>query len=335
MDSLNVKQFNKEWSEFIMDKKNFAMLLELEQEQSGYISRIYNSFNEIKEFGRRNRGNQNYRKVTVDMCLSYLSRINFDNVDETNRDIVNTIKAYTKSQESFDMADSIRKIYLKLREENKIEDHILGEPLKEKDVFEQIDEERKKTLSETKDTLDVLNDLANKRFTYEFLSKYDPRNFILGKYCSCCAHLEGVGSSIMRASILHPDCQNLVIKNKEGKIIAKSTLYINKKQGYGVFNNVEINLSVIDEKSKEMIYKKYMEAINAFASKYNEKNPENPIKQINVGMNLNDLHDQIIKNNKKSSILAGLDFSKYGKYAGDWKEQQYVLWSNEEKKIRK
>ena len=61
----------------------------------------------------------------------------------------------------------------------------------------------------------TLNEVANDKFTYEFLSKYDPRNFTLGKYCSCCAHLEGVGYGIMRASILHPDCQNLVIKNLE------------------------------------------------------------------------------------------------------------------------
>ena len=34
----------------------------------------------------------------------------------------------------------------------------------------------------------------------------------------------------MKASILHPDCQNLVIRNSDGRIIAKSTLYINTKK---------------------------------------------------------------------------------------------------------
>ena len=102
------------------------------------------------------------------------------------------------------------------------------------------------TISDTKDILKILNDLASKKFTYEFLSKQDALNYVLGKYCSCCSHLEGVGYSVMRASILHPDCQNLIIRNDKGQVVAKSTLYINRKERYGVFNNIEIN-ELIDE----------------------------------------------------------------------------------------
>ena len=137
----------------------------------------------------------------------------------------------------------------------------------------------------------------------------------------------------MKASILHPDCQNLVIKDELGNIIAKSTLYINRNRGYGVFNNIEINNAKINKEYKEFIYIKFIEAINKFIEKYNNKNIDNPLKQINIGMNLNDLNDIIREKNHKSSIrLIGIDFSDFGKqfqsYRGDWQNEQYVIWRN-------
>ena len=134
----------------------------------------------------------------------------------------------------------------------------------------------------------------------------------------------------MEASILHPDCQNLVIKNIDGKIIAKSTLYVNREQGYGVFNNVEINNNIRDEKIKKIIYEKYIEAVDKFAKEYNRRNPNRQLNQINIGMSLNDLSAQIRNENEKSSeILIGLDFSTYEGYPGDWQKEQFIVWKKE------
>ncbi len=178
----------------------------------------------------------------------------------------------------------------------------------------------------------MLDELANKKFTYEFLSKYDPRNFVLGKYCSCCSHIEGAGYGVMRASILNPDCQNLVIKDKSGKIIAKSTLYINRKQGYGVFNNIEVSESITSKEEKEMIYKKYKQAIADFANEYNKEN-QIKLTQINVGMGRNDLSDIIEIYDEEGKVLKGINFSYYSCrhelsliYEGDWFIKQYVMW---------
>ena len=134
----------------------------------------------------------------------------------------------------------------------------------------------------------------------------------------------------MKASILPPDCQNLVIRNKSGKIVAKSTLYVNRAQGYGVFNNVEIN-SFVDSSERKLIYQKYIKAINDFVERYNVLNNDRPITQINVGMGLNDLYSFIKQHNIQSSkILKCVDFSLFGRgaqsYAGDWQKEQYVLW---------
>ena len=169
-------------------------------------------------------------------------------------------------------------------------------------------------------------------FTFEFLSKYDATNFVLGKYCSCCSHLEAAGLSIVKASILHPDCQNLVIRNKDGEIIAKSTLYINKKEGYGIFNTIEVDEKITPEEKKQ-IFKKYMQAVTLFAEKYNKENKRNPLKQINVGVRKHDLLQELEKYTQTSkTILKGIDFSIYGKntfyYEGDWKHGQRIVWKN-------
>lgn len=326
-ESLEFRDYNKELAEFIMNRNNFEMLMDLEKDVSGMTARVCNAFEKIKEFGRRNRGSQTYRKITMDMCQKYFSTGEFSGVDETNEDISMAMYMFTREQATFDSAVEIRKEFNKLKTRKKVSDHILNEEL-----FSQIDEVRKVTLSNIKETMSNLSRTANKNFSFEFLSKADPKNFVLGKYCSCCAHLEGAGKGIVKASILHPDCQNLVIKTKDGKIVAKSTLYINREQGYGVFNNVEVNENM-EESSKRQIYLTYKDAIERFVKRYNELNPKKPLKQINVGMNLNDLKASISKNDEKADIiLKGLNFSEFGNYSGDWQDEQYVLWRSENKK---
>ena len=194
--------------------------------------------------------------------------------------------------------------------------------------MEDIEKIKKEILKDTHAVANELDKIANERFTYEFLSKYDPANFILGKYCSCCAHLESVGYGIMHASIVVPNCQNLVIRNGYGRIIAKSTLYVNREQGYGVFNTIEVN-DCLEKDELKLVYEKFKKAVYDFAKKYNEEN-EIKLTQINVGMSMNDLSYYIRNNDKKGKVLKAIDFSKYGKegkkYMGDWYDEQYIVW---------
>lgn len=324
-EDLNEFDFNSEWASFIMQKDNFFDLVRQEEEAQGFIAKTYIYFDEIKEFGRSNKGNQHFRKVTPSMCKKYLEKINFKGVNPRNEDISDEISKYTRSQEAFDEASKIRDEYLELRSKGQIKDHLLDEEIKE-DVFEKIDEIRKKTLKESILTLKILGKVAKESFSYEFLSKYDATNFVLGKYCSCCAHLEGAGLSIVKGSILNPDCQNIVIRNSKGQIVAKSTLYVNRKEGYGVLNTVSVNDN-IDLQSREKIYDKFMEAIAVFVEKYNAVNSDKPLKQINVGMSINSLSNYFVKRNKRANIiLQGLDFYEYGDYGGDWQDDQRIVW---------
>ena len=325
LESLSFAPYNKEFAEFFMNKNNFSDLLEMEKtDYSGIIGNIHRSFEEIKEFGRSNRGNQRYRKVTIDMCLEYFLKVHFGGITEETTDIAEELAKHTNSQEAFDNAKEIREESIRLQQAGEIDEHILT-----KELFSKIEELKEDIVQDSYATLDNLNKLSNSKFSFEFLSKYDPKNFTLGKYCYCCAHIEGAGYGIMKASIVHPDCQNLIIRNKLGDIVAKSTLYVNREKGYGLFNNVEVSRKVSSEDDRQLIYLQYIRAVNEFVKEYNKRNTVK-LKQVNVGMGLNDLRELIEKNHRESNILKGIDFFAYGSkgltYAGDWQNEQYTLY---------
>ena len=329
------KDFNKDWADFIMHKDNFAQLLRLEEKEPGFICYIYQNFSNIKEFGRKSNGKQQYRKVTLSMCVDFHNKIYFAGANNDNIDIANELSKYsdTKKQKYFDDAIKIRQEYEKLKQKGMIRSHILSVPLVEPDIFTQIEKERTAVFANLKDVHHSLDKIANKRFTYELLSKEDPKNFTLGKYCACCAHIAGVGYGIMKASILHPTCQNMVLKDTEGKIVAKSTIYVNTEQGYAVCNTISVSESAYDKVTLDMLYQKFLVAINEFALQYNEENPQKPIKQINAGANYNVFYQRLKDDGRKAkTILEGLHFSQYGivgqNHNDDWLDDQYIVWKD-------
>ena len=163
------------------------------------------------------------------------------------------------------------------------------------------------------------------------MPKQDYDNLILGKYCSCCAHVNGAGQGIMRASMILDNCQNLVIRNSVGEIISKSTLYVNKEQGYAVFNNVETSLNYKDKKSLKKIYEAFLRGSKAFLEAYNENNPENPITNITIGTNRNTILEFLTKKNNhpKVPVQKSLEFGNYSiddhHYNGDWQNDQILV----------
>ena len=69
------------------------------------------------------------------------------------------------------------------------------------------------------------------------------------------------------------------------------TLYINKEEGYGVFNTIEINLNYRETEALEKIYNAFIRGINTFVNVYNENNPEYPLHTITVGQKRNVLNN--------------------------------------------
>ena len=236
---------------------------------------------------------------------------------------------------TFEDAVQIDRERIKARTPNNIlKTHLMSEKA---DAFIQIDKMSRDINAMKGSILSNLCQTANVEFAFDWLEKNDPQNFILGKLCSCCAHLEGVGNGIMRASIILPNVQNLVIRNNQGKIIAKSTLYVNVEEGYGVFNNVEVDENINDSYKNE-IYNEYMRGVRRFAEEYNKEHPDKPLKQINVGMHLNDLEEQIHEHhNEADELLQAIDYSDYSTsvlgYAGDSGMEQFIIWKADEKTL--
>ena len=275
---------------------------------------------------------------TFSLFMEYFNSIRFSGVStKEDKLIADELGKWPGlKQGEFDDAKQIMKEY----ERDEVNSNIAGRHLK--DITNEINEYNEQTkklaqegVKSAQEIVGKLSNVVNKEFTYDWLEKNDPTNFVLGLYCNCCASLAGVGYGIMHSSIVHPDVQNLVIRDKNGIPVAKSTIYVNRKEGYAVFNNVEVSHTALANSKK--IYKEYMKGVEAFANEYNKRNPLKPLKKINVGIHFNDLEEEIKKGRKPSSILKGINFGEYGKitqnYEGDWsKGDQYTLWENKDLK---
>lgn len=360
--SLPLKGENKEFSEFLFGKNdrtgnsNFDELLkELNKEK--LLNDIYNEYfltedqlDEAKK-NRRTRDENGKLKIramvdtvnergehakkqkdfkpTVEIFKKYFQESSYQhNGNERNKKLADEFAKFNLTKEEFEEAINIYEQFDMLN----IPSNILGVHIKE--VIDYNSKTNKLAQEAIEVSKDIINDLENvieEEFTYEWLEKHDPKNFVLGLYCDCCAHLYGAGHGIMKSNFVHPDIQNLVINDKNGNPIAKSTAYINRKEGYIVFNNVEVSSEFED--SAEQIYIKYKEGIKSFVEKYNLMNPSKPIKKVNVGMGNNDLEEQIRNGGKPSSILQSLKFGEYaqkdrGDYMGDWNSKQYTVYKN-------
>lgn len=321
-------KFNPEAANFLLDFKNTREIIMEAQDKDNLFKNIVNNFNEVQETNKSRKGSQRQLAPTVERFVEYFNDNKFSGVAEEDRELAKFLSKYYIRQETYDTAVEIKKE----KERKGVEDSILGFHLKEDDAFKNIDKlslNIKKIAGETVDSiLDSTTD-----YTFDWLEKSDPNNYVLGRLCNCCAELESAGFGIMHASIVNPDVQNLVIRDSEGKIIAKSTLYINRKDGYGVFNNLQVAEKILI-KDQVKIYKKYKLAIAAFAKEYNALNPENPLKQINVGMRINSLSSLLEEYDKEApEILDAIDYGIYGRdgntYNGDSKTSQYIVWEDE------
>lgn len=328
-ETMKVDGFKRGFTDFYLDKIFEIMTENYHNEE--FVSRAYNEFEEIQATNTNDHGSQRQLKPTVEKFKNYFIDNKFRNITPETKPIADTISRYFERQDNFDRAVGIMQEF----KDKKIPANILSKPLKqENSPFKYIDETSGKVDELQTEILGDLAQIAADEFTYEWLEKNDPTNLILGKLCSCCSHLHGAGYGIMRASIIHPNVQNLVVKNEEGRIIAKSTLFINPEEQYGVMNNFEVYQGVPYLQYKET-YHRFMQGVADFAKIYNEEHPDKPLKQINVGGNNNDLLNYVEKGNKKSpELLKALEYSEYGydvfNYNGDSFADQYIVWKNKD-----
>lgn len=306
-------EFDQEFATFFLE--NYQELVEEERRKSGFIQRVYLNFRQISKTCTSNKGSQRKLKVTMDKCKNYLSNVKFDGVTEETKELAELIGEWYDNNTAWLNA---QRVY----------NESLTAP---RNVFTKIEvNDEGKIIYDMNPEHDLKEEL-NSNFSYHWLPKQDYDNLILGKYCNCCAHVDGAGQGIMRASMILDNCQNLVIRNNFGEIIAKSTLYVNKKQGYAVFNNVESSFNYRDEESKGKIYNAFLRGSKAFIKTYNKNNPESPITNISIGASRNTILDFLTdeNNHPEIPIQESLKFGEYSLngsgYAGDWGAKQRLV----------
>ena len=302
--------------------ENYDQLIELEKQSSGIIARIYNAFRDISKTSTSHKGAQRHLKVTLNKCLDYFLTKKFEGITEENKELATKIQSYYTESYALNIGEMIvkqsqdapRNIFSKI---NYNED---GNPIYSYDKNEDLYEKN------------------SYGFSYHWLPKQDYDNLILGKYCNSCAHILGAGAGIMRASMILDNCQNLVIKNSEREIIAKMTIYVNRQQGYAVFNTAEVNSKYHNESDINEIYEAFIRATNRFVDEYN-KNNIIPIFIVTIGEYRNAIKDNL--GNKETILLDTPNYSTYGYYAdgqsvgsynGDAKSKQLLVLKRQKKR---
>lgn len=299
---------------------NIDLILKLEGDYPNIFGNLMTNFNIAKKYryGLDDTTGKPIKRPWEDTLKLFYHANKYLNINENNKEIADIFDQFGISQEVFNKASAV---YEKARKNN-VRSHILNKELKEESVLESIEKIKQQTNNILTDNIDLMTNLYDKYFTYEMLDKYDPRNAIIGIYCSCCATIttNTYGKDIAISSILAPDVQNLVVRNNHGEIVAKGTMYVNEQYGYAVINDFEINEKYkedeigslgeykdstfdIHRNQRDSIFNALMRGIYAFVDEYDKEHPDNPIKKVNVGWGYNKLKRQCMKFNKDTLRL--------------------------------
>lgn len=329
------------------DFPNLEMILNLEETYPGMFSKVMSKFEKAKSYREALDENGNPIKVPWDEAfIKFYFNNKYIGVTQENQDIAQVFGERGLSQKVFEAASKIRQ-NAKIAN---VPEHILGKTLKEETIIESIEKIKKQTERELLNGKEIIEELYDKQFTYEWLSKNDPRNSIIGLFCSCCGTITSVfyGKDIAKASVMSPNVQNLIVRDLKGNIISKGTMYINKDKGYAVINDFELNEKYRhfgkqspsniymaekknkEEQNRELIFKAFQRGLKAFIEEYNKQNPENPLTQVNVGMGNNRLKEQVERFEEATSKLTvPIEYS----FKDAMQHEQYILYKKEEKQI--
>lgn len=307
-----IYDFDLEFANFFLE--NYYELYKEEKKQAGFIERAYLNFQQISKTSTSDKGSQRHLKVLMKKVKNYLANTKFDNVTKQNAYLAEFIGKWYDDNRVWLLA-------LNLMEEAK------AAP---RNIFTKITYDEKNNPIYDNDPKKDLIEKISDDYSYEWLPKQYKENLVLGKYCNCCAHLNGAGSGIMRSSMILDCVQNLVINDNNGEIISKITFYVNREKGYGVFNTVETSFNHKTPEELKKIYNAFMRGIKAFVDIYNYNNPDRPLTIVTIGTNRNTIIKELNENEHPDyEVLASLKFGEYSfnnsGYAGDWSYGQKLV----------
>lgn len=339
-----IKEPNQDFLTFIAHQdgkefKNFQIIKNLNKKENGRMAMVMTHWDKIKECRTVLDEDGTPKQLNwEEAILHYFAHNAFVNIREGNEELAVIMAGKQASQSHFDHAQDL---FYKAKD---IPEHILS-----KHLIEEIQETQEDITEDLQATKNDLDTAYNKNFTWEMLSKKDPRNVIIGLYCGCCATITGgaYGAEIAKATVTAEDVQNLVIRNRQGEIMSKGALYVNKEQGYVVINDFEMDQGYRQHedrshdprggyytdapdsetaKTRQEIFDTYMRGVNAFVEEYDKENPDKPIEMVVVGRLFNRLKKQCEEYERLTEHLtvpAEYSFE-------DAKDAQFVLYRRED-----
>ncbi len=289
----------------IVDSKKFLpnlnLVIELENDYSGILDFVFNNFDKVQYL--KNHYLDEVKGVPGSlswynaMILAY-THVLYKNVQPQDQDLATEFSKSNISPQNFEDAVKLRNWATK----NGIPHHILSIPLKEneteKDKIENLSRQVKRLLRRGKE----LAVSKHSEFTYEMLDKYDASNPIIGMYTNDCCVINSMfyGSTICQNVITKPDLQHMIVRDKNGDIVAKGTIYVNAEKQYAVINEFSVALKYKHNEfedrngfyendndkfalARKEIFDCFICGINAFANEYKREHPNSPLKKIVVG----------------------------------------------------
>lgn len=295
-----------------------------------YISRLYNEYGLIKTFI-----DKAYKRDLRDLgprirILEANNELNDDEQGELSQ-LREESERKKRSIEKIGLDEVIFYIennLFKFRKGNEelssVAYYLKGMSQKDFDAVQDIYEQSKgvpKALIQTKD-----QDTSN--YTYQWSPSDNPVNIVLAYIVNCCARKNGAGEDIMRQSMINPLVQNLIIRDPNQNIIAKSTAYYNQEEGYILFNNVEAATSFVQSASQEQ-KEKAIEAVKRAVADQVKALKEQGIllNEVRMGMLRNDLFTADHLKVEKNHLLSNYPYKSYNGDANSSAHGQGILYA--------
>lgn len=319
---------------------NLLMVLNIEKKIMGVFQKIMLNFDTLKKY--RTTISEKGTPTTVPWetaIYNFLSEKIYTQVTEGTKDIAKEFTHHNLDDQTFFLAKKYRQSQMA----NNIPHHILNKPLKEETILDTVERLKLSIDDKLSHSEELIDEVYQKAFTYEFLDKYDPKNFVIGLYASCCATISGrfYGAEIAKRTVTSRDVQNLVIRDINNEIIAKGAAYVSKNPSYMIFNDFEINekyrrdeasdswgyytsgMGSEESKTREKIFQAFLRGIKQFVTNYDLEHPNDPIRKVVVGAGINRLNAYCIGFPKLTFLLS---VPKEYKFL-DAQDGQYLIYS--------
>ena len=197
---------------------------------------------------------------------------------------------------------------------------------------------------EEKDFFGFIEDKnPSNEFSYYFMKRDNPKVVSVAHDCDCCSTFGKKGESILEQIMTNPNVGLLVIKDKEGNNIAKSTIYLNVEKNICFANNFEVKKAFLGDienniigyatyTDKQNLYLCFKRALKEFVCQYNERFFDNKIKKVLVGDNYNKLLHYLLTDANIEQSNKVYNFMLGDGYLSNNKQQFVIYDSNKDKK---